>query len=457
MLTRHFLLLLLLPLTAAQSGQGPLHLLLVLLPLTASQSGQGPSDDPKSYAAKAHRALAEDDPPSHTDDETGLKELEGALLSDTEVEDLIVSYAKMRQKHVTKSALFTQYNRFQDASKETGEQGLGNQEVRALLKDLGLGNLALRGEMAKLAISATDASGDGKVSEKEFDAALALVDCWIGYLTNPEAADTPSGRDAILTPSRRLAERLDKLAKEQSLAAAAEIVREELHSCAAGIQSWWTTGGWAKRLRAEEAKSVVIKEDLKEKDPISEIGSYRACTVKLLTRLFQFARRPTGERGGKEIIFAYLNEGGDDLIATRGNIRKALKLAGIDSLLIRHLIASKIIEELDRHPKDKHLNINEIRHEFMLACRLYDAIEARGTSLTAIARAATLPAPNGFSLDQLMVALQKGTDKRNKLAREAADTTGQHKKLDPMTMTALAEAYVELVPDRALGKGKEEL
>ena len=75
------------------------------------------------------------------------------------------------------------------------------------------------------------------------------------------------------------------MAKEQSLAAAAEIVREELHSCAAGIQSWWTTGGWAKRLRAEEAKSVVIKEDLKEKDPISEIGSYRACTVKLLTRL----------------------------------------------------------------------------------------------------------------------------------------------------------------------------
>ena len=110
--------------------------------------------------SRAADATADDD------DDQAASELETALnvfKSAAEIEDLVVNYANLVRKHGSAAALFGQYNRFQDASK-SGEQALGHQEVRAMLKDIGLGNMAIRGEMANLATRVLDASGDGKVS-----------------------------------------------------------------------------------------------------------------------------------------------------------------------------------------------------------------------------------------------------------------------------------------------------
>ena len=110
-------------------------------------------------------ARAEDD-----SDDRDANGLVSSMPSVEEAEEMFVAFAALRRQHGSPKALFDHYNRFQDASKETGEQGLGNQEMRQLLKDVGLGNLIVRGELANLAIKLTDSSADGRVSERELDA-----------------------------------------------------------------------------------------------------------------------------------------------------------------------------------------------------------------------------------------------------------------------------------------------
>ena len=91
------------------------------------------------------------------DDEQEAAALEAGFLSAAETEDLLINFAALRKKHGDISTLFSAFNRFKDESKQ-GEQALGYQEVRALLKDLGLGNMAVRHEMANLATKVTDSS-----------------------------------------------------------------------------------------------------------------------------------------------------------------------------------------------------------------------------------------------------------------------------------------------------------
>lgn len=371
------------------------------------------------------------------DDEDGSSITDGILSLDPD--PLIVSFAALRKKHSTIHNLFEAYNRFHDGSKKDGgAQALGNQEVRALLKDVGLGNLAVRGELASLAIRVADSSGDGKVSEPELEATLAVVDCWLG-----EGTDA-----AVLAPFRRLASRVESAAADQSLDGAIGVVQEEMHGvCAKAIAGWWASG-WMARLRESELSSPVVATDF------ARLPDESQCADALAARALAHAKAKDGQGLPR---------------ASRGQLRKALKAAGVDSLLVRHLLTVAWIEAMDKD-KDEKLARDELADAFNLACEFYAAVKQRKTTVVAALRALSLPtSAGGFSPADFRAAL--ASDSATKVAgipaaqlataRAASVPPQSTQPLEPERAAAVAAAYVRLAPEAVLAAGdggaKDEL
>jgi hypothetical protein len=347
-------------------------------------------------------------------------------------EPLMVSFSSLlHTKHGGDvSKLFSAYNRFHDASKVDGEQALGNQEVRALLKDVGLGNLAVRGELASLAIRIADSSGDGRVSEAELRATVDVAGCWLGK----------GDSDAVLEPSRRLSTRLGAAISAESLDSVFDIVQQEVHTCSAPIGAWWASG-WLSRLQREERASPIVSADL-------SLPHEAKCVDALLGRALAHGKKSDGD-------------GAKGTLASRGQLRKSLKQAGVDSLLARHLLASALLDALD-DDRDKRLGAHELRDGLTLACRAYASVTERSTTLATAVRALSLPtAAGGFSPVDFRDALnsnEKAAVARipaEQLAIARAAIAHAATKLSPEVSTALAASYVRLLPAAALKVGGE--
>ena len=189
--------------------------------------------------------------------------------------------------------LFEHYNRFKDVSKKTGEQALGTQEVRELLKDIGLANFALRGQLATAAISVCDSDGDGKVSERELTLLIDLARCWLGSSVEAQAA---------VQRISSLASRTANFYDWHS----APLLLEELRSCV-GLRPF--VASWSRRLHKMATKGL----------PTALREPEIKCIKSLLPKL----------QGGHTAI------------------RKQLKSQGVKLLLARVLLASGILEYAD--------------------------------------------------------------------------------------------------------------
>ena len=187
------------------------------------------------------------------------------------------------------SKLFEHYNRFKDASKQTGEQALGTQEVRQILKDIGLANFALRGQLAAAAISVCDSDGDGKVSERELGAVIGLARCWLGSSDSTRAAV-----ERIAALGARVGDDWH----------ATPLLLQELRSCA-GLRPF--VSRWSGRLH--NVASAAVHKVAALHQPENE------CVASLLPQL----------RGGHTAL------------------RKLLKGHGVEPLLARVLLASGVL------------------------------------------------------------------------------------------------------------------
>ena len=298
---------------------------------------------------------------------------------------------------------------------------------------MGLGNLAVRGELASLAIRIADSSGDGRISEPELEVTLAVLDCWLG-----EGAD-----DAVLAPSRRLAKRVESALAEQSLDGAIGLVQEELHGvCAAGaIRAWWASG-WLARLRDSELSSPIVSTDF------GHLPDEAQCADALAARALAHGKT---------------KDGGAPL-ASRGQLRKALKAVGVDSLLVRHLVAAAWLDAMDRD-RDERLSRDELADALNLACTFYASVKARGTTVVAALRALSLPAAaGGFSPAEFRAALASDSataaaripSAQLATARAAAVPPQSVQKLEPERAAAVAAAYVRLAPEALTCTSEQE-
>ena len=80
-----------------------------------------------------------------------------------DLERWLVGFNALRHKHGdSHSAIFEAYNRFKDTAKSSrGEQALGLQEMRALLKDVGVGNMVLRTALVEVAFAVLPRADSG--------------------------------------------------------------------------------------------------------------------------------------------------------------------------------------------------------------------------------------------------------------------------------------------------------
>lgn len=377
--------------------------------------------------------------------------LDAALSGESSsVEAHLLSFARLRAKFGTAQALFDHYNRFRDVSKSTGEQALGTLEVRALLKDVGLGSLVLGGELAGAAIAATDSSGDGKVGLDELEAALGLAGCWLG-----DGADD----EAILAPGRRAVRRvLEAVAGEPGALKLA--IEREAHACRA-VGAWWASG-WASKLAAAEAASLPAPLRLPAEQCAAGLAD------ELLAAESRLGLGKLGLKGkeGKE------GKKGKKEGASGTAIRSVLKARGVEPLLARHLAAKAAIEALDADG-DRRLSRAEIEPIAAHACRIYGAILSRDTTLSAAVRAISLPAAEGGFTPAAFAkllgaegsppprtgaggALQIATLIRARRAMaEPSDDPLPPDGVDGVAQgAALIEAYVRLAPKESLGGAK---
>ena len=338
------------------------------------------------------------------DDDSAVSSLEASIPSIEQSEALVTNFKRiLHEKHGGSAAqLFAAYNRFLDASKSDGEQALGNQEVRQLLKDIEIGNVAIRGEIANILILIVDSSGDARLNEREFAAALGIVDCWM----HADPSNTFYGT---------------------------------LHSCAAAVRAWWQSG-WLVRLEAEEANNPILATDLKHTDPA-------ACSAALVQRTLAHVKKA--------------KQGDAEVGAGHTAVRKALKASGLKSLLLRIIFASGLIDALDLDG-DKKLTASEIKGPYTSACVTYGAILAREATITKAIRAISLPASSGgfppadfvARLGDDAAAASVGLDASTlSLARKAvaaADPNSPFEAESPGQATAVAQAYVRLLPSAAL-------
>ncbi len=217
--------------------------------------------------------------------EEEVSELAAALPSADEAERLFLSFARLLGRRggaagnaeATKR-LFDRFNRFTDArvtASGGAEQQLGPQEVRALLKEVGLGNVLVRGELAGAAIRALDSDGDGRVSLAELRTALDVALCWIGEEEEGAADDA-----ALLAPSRRLGALAEKVGDAASAGAAddgMDALMEEVHRCGGPLAAWWAA--WEARVDAVQSRFEAAAD---ARDALASEESVEQCSSALV-------------------------------------------------------------------------------------------------------------------------------------------------------------------------------
>ena len=360
-------------------------------------------------------------------------------MSVAEVENVFLSFATLLRGHKNEaSALFAKYNTWKDANAD-GDQALGTQEVRALLKDIGVGKpqaLVLRGVVADAVINILDSSGDGKVSESEISPAVDVLACWMGA-----GPDT----DGVLAPARALVASAEAAIKARTLRAASAVVDEVHAACAAPVHAWWSSS-WEARSRLAEDVAF---------PPSGHSTSEDGCSAALIENILSVAGRDkTGTVGSK-------------------GLRTALRKHGVENVLSRHLVAHGIIGVLDTDG-DRRVGAPELTDAARAVCETRAALIARGASLADAARALVLPtARGGFPLSAFATALASSSDapagldaaEALRVSRQAVGEAADRPvdAVDVAIASALARTYVRLAPAAALasgagaGKGKEEL
>lgn len=329
-----------------------------------------------------------------------------------ETDAAILALAALKKKHAgSNKKIFEAYNRFHDTKHSGGEQALGMQEIRSLLKDLGIGNYALRTPISELTISLLDSDGDGRVSEPELSVALDVVDCWLGALEDDDA-DTA----AILVPSARLRAALDLFAIKPSYDVFANTVRQELHSCSGPVQGWWDS--WSVRL------SELEREGRARLPELTRVVDVPACAAQLPARLLV----PPSPSGSYSAERATLEA------ASRKALRSGLKRLGVKSMVAQQAAAMALLAALDDDGNGK-LGAEEIEPLSRLLCATYAAVSARASdSVVAFVRALTLP--EGFSPDLFAEALHA-------FESDAATSRSAHGLLSASTASAASTAIRE--------------
>ena len=344
------------------------------------------------------------------------EEYDDNMPSAAELEKWLLGFNAIRHKHKDDAhAIFEAYNRFKDTGKsKSGVQALGLQEMRAFLKDVGVGDVVLRTALVEVAFVALDSSGDGRVSEAELAAALRVSGCVLGEYVDPGSRPT----DDITAPSRRLQAQFDEVGRQKTFNAVATALRAEVHErCEEPLRAWWGAG-WLERLAAEERASPIVHSDL----AAAHTDSPDACADLIVARLF------AGKEGQP---------------ADGKAVRAALKTLGVASPFARHLAARGLLGALDADG-DKKLSLGELRPDALRVCRAYGAVAARKTTVAHLVRALSLREPAGFPLESYLRVLGGGGHGEQAAAQAAQST------IEPDTVVELIQAYARLAPNAVL-------
>ena len=311
--------------------------------------------------------------------------LVSSLPAAAEAETLFLAFAKILHTHGGNATrLFDKYNRFHDTKHSGGEQALGVMEVRELFKDIGLGNLLLRGELAKIAIVLLDSSGDRRVSLRELRAALDVARCWVGE------GDPASEPQAVLAPLHHLGERLGAVGATPGFKSISGLVQSELHACAGPIGAWWDSG-WLRTLQAAERGNEVARA-MRGELPRETVSS---CVEHMVDRVLRHAKEsPLHE--AVEAVERRAGVGGPrSARASARAVRGALQRGGLASPLLRHLVAAGLVGWLDADA-DRRLNATELGGDAAkAACQVAHALVDREATAVAVLRALSLPAAAG--------------------------------------------------------------
>ena len=347
--------------------------------------------------------------------------LEAALPSASETDTLAHAWAALWESHGRNaSQLFLSYNQYHDTA-----ESLNARELNALLKDVGWEHRSLRTALTRLAIHAMDSNGDGAVNEKELRVSLGVFNCLV-METNQSSA-TMQLRASIhgLSAHKHVAGRGVHL---KALGDGLEWLKQ---SCGDELRSWWNSG-WTARLMQIERGLDPVQHELANRNRW-------VCAARLPDRILSHVSK----------------DASGALRADHLAIRTALRLGGVSSLLLRHLLAKGIIAWFDQGKRDGKVDGSEVAEDAMRFCRLYGAIRARGTSLTAVVRSLLLGPPDGLSVSTLQAALATADssevpDDVLKAARAAARAHAKSGPVSAADLGALTEAYVHLMPAGAL-------
>ena len=343
-----------------------------------------------TFAVCSLACALSDEAESVSEDADG-PELEASLLS-LDVAKVAEASAELLNGRFggSSSALFNHYNRWKDASKKTGEQALGNQEVRQLLKDIGLANFALRGQLATALIALSDSDGDGKVSELELGALVGLARCWLG------------ASDEVQASARRVASLGLQVVDDWPTA---PLLLDELRSCA-GLKPF--VSSWRKRL--QDVESALMPVALRPAECIDSLA-------------------------------AQLGNGGHTAL------RSYAARLGIEPLLSRALLVSGLLRYADADA-DGTLGSSERRELIAPLCETASLLRER--ELSAVSVGAALILGSSFELSDFLAALESPA--ANSAHPEACAAKGvRNRSLSPTEVGALARAYLLMMPVSGVG------
>ena len=343
--------------------------------------------------------------------------LEAALPSASQADTFARTWAAMWESHGRNaSRLFLSYDQYHDTA-----ESLNAHELNAWLKDLGWAHRALRAALARVAIHAMDSDGDGVVNENELSVSVGLFNCL--FMETNRSSATMQLRTII----RDIWARVHTAGPSVHLEAFVDGLEWVGQSCGEELRSWWGSG-WTTRLEQMERALDPVQHELAHQNRW-------VCAARLPDRFLSHV--------GKDAT--------GSLRADHLAIRTALKLGGVSSLLVRHLLSKAIIFWLDQGARDGKLEAGELADDAMRLCRVYAAIRARGTSLAAVLRSLLLGPPDGLSVTALQEALTTADSAHLPAdVLKAARSRATDGPVSAAELGALAEAYVHLMPAAAL-------
>jgi len=232
------------------------------------------------------------------------------------------------------SKLFDHYNRFTDGT----TQALGNQECRALLKDLDVGPYALRGEYATAMIAAGDGDGDGKLSLPELSAMAGALGCWLW----------PNGERKTTDLLKQLTGWLEKDGDDSRGDVSAAFGVLEAHRDCPNLRRFYS-----RCVRGRVRKAAAdLYEAVRAEAPADQAG----CAASLV-RAIRAATIGDGASGP-------------------GALRRFLSQRGVKPLLLRQAVAQALVGAADAD-SDARLSADELDSLVQPVCAVHSALGAR--------------------------------------------------------------------------------